>query len=104
MYGGNERRNTKPVCDNDMKKFLDSDGRLIHVNELRQAIFEGGVEPSYRKVVWRHLLNIFPANMTGLERIDYLKSIEIKYKTFVVNFIFFIFVFKKNLHTSLLLD
>ncbi len=84
MYGGNERRNCKPVGDGDMKKFLDNEGRLINVNELRQAIYEGGVEPSYRKVVWRHLLNIFPPNMTGLERIDYLKCIEIKYKTFVI--------------------
>ncbi|UJR25577.1 hypothetical protein I4U23_006922 [Adineta vaga] len=81
MYGGNERRSSKPVGDGDMKKFLDSEGRLIHVNELRQAVFEGGIEPSYRKVVWRHLLNIFPLNITGLERIDYLKCIEIKYKT-----------------------
>ncbi|CAF1345678.1 unnamed protein product [Rotaria sordida] len=80
MYGGNERRSSKPVSDSDMKKFLDCEGRLIHVNELRQAIFEGGVEPPYRKVVWRHLLNIFPADMTGLDRIDYLKCIEIKYK------------------------
>ncbi|CAF0917215.1 unnamed protein product [Adineta ricciae] len=81
MYGGNERRCSKPVGDGDMRKFLDSEGRLIYVNELRQAIFEGGVEPAYRKVVWRHLLNIFPLNITGLERIDYLKCIDIKYKT-----------------------
>ncbi|CAF2746620.1 unnamed protein product [Rotaria sp. Silwood2] len=81
MYGGSERRSSKPVNDSDMKKFLDNEGRLIYINELRQAIFEGGVEPSYRKVVWRHLLNIFPPNITGLERIDYLKCIEIKYKT-----------------------
>jgi hypothetical protein len=90
MYGGAERRNSKPVGDGDMKRFLDNKGRLININELRQAIYEGGVEPSYRKVVWRHLLNIFPLNMTGLERIDYLKCIEIKYKTFVI-LIFFCF-------------
>ncbi|CAF1044932.1 unnamed protein product [Adineta steineri] len=81
MYGGNERRGSNALGEGDMKKFLDCEGRLIHVNELRQAIFEGGIEPSYRKVVWRHLLNIFPLNITGLERIDYLKRIEIKYKT-----------------------
>ncbi len=86
MYGGNERRCSKPIGEGDMKKFLDNEGRLINVNELRQVIYEGGVEPSYRKVVWRHLLNIFPPNMTGLERIDYLKCIEIKYKKFVILF------------------
>jgi len=87
MYGGNVRHSSKPVGDGDMRKFLDSEGRLIQVNELRQAVYEGGVEPSYRKVVWRHLLNIFPPNITGLERIDYLKCIEIKYKTFVILFL-----------------
>ncbi|CAM4947251.1 unnamed protein product [Rotaria socialis] len=81
MYGGgNERHNSRPVNESDMKRFLDPEGRLIHINELRQAIFEGGVEPAYRKVVWRHLLNIFPPNMTGLERIAYLKCVEIKYR------------------------
>lgn len=84
MYGGNERRSSKPFGDGDMKKFLDSEGRLVHVGELRQAIFEGGVEPSYRKVVWRHLLNVFPPNITGLERIDYLKQVDVKYKTCVI--------------------
>lgn len=83
MYRGNDRRNLKPVGDGDMKRFLDNDGRLINGNELRQAIYDAGIEPSYRKIVWRHLLNIFPLNMTGLERIDYLKCIDIKYKTFV---------------------
>jgi hypothetical protein len=81
MYGGTDRRNTKALGENDLKKFLDVDARLIHVNELRQAIYEGGVEPSFRKVVWRHLLNIFPANLTGLERIHYMKYVNMKYET-----------------------
>jgi len=81
MYGANDRRNGKPIGENDLKKFLDSDARLIYVNELRQAIYEGGVVPSFRKVVWRHLLNIFPASLTGLERINYLKYVTMKYET-----------------------
>lgn len=84
MYGGNDRRHSRPINNSDMKKFLDCEGRLVYVDELRQAIFEGGVEPSFRKVVWRHLLNVFPTNMTGLERIEYLRSVDVKYKTFVI--------------------
>lgn len=83
MYGGHDRRNAKPVGEHDLKRFLDADARLIHVNELRQAIFDGGVEPSFRKVVWRHLLNIFPPSVTGLERINYLKYISLKYEAYV---------------------
>ena len=84
MYGGNERRNSKPLGEGDLKRFLDSQGRLVHANELRQAIYDGGVEPSFRKVVWRHLLNIFPSNMTGVERISYLKYVAIRYETYVI--------------------
>ena len=81
MSGANDRRNGKPVGENDLKKFLDSDARLIYVNELRQAIYDGGVVPSFRKVVWRHLLNIFPSNLTGLERINDLKYVTMKYES-----------------------
>jgi hypothetical protein len=88
MYGGNERRGSRAIGDRDLRKFLDSEGRLAHANELRQAIYESGVEPSFRKVVWRHLLNIFPQNITGLERIGYLKSVKIKYEMFVIHFSF----------------
>ncbi|CAF0848812.1 unnamed protein product [Rotaria sp. Silwood1] len=80
MYGGRERHGSKPVDENDFKKFLDSEGRLIHTNELRQAIYEGGVEPSFRKIIWRHLLNIFPINMTSSERVEYLKDVSIEYE------------------------
>ncbi len=83
MYGGHERHSSRPVNKVDFKKFLDCDGRLQRANELRQAIYEGGIEPSYRRVVWRHLLNIFPIQMTSLERIDYLKDVAAKYEKYV---------------------
>ncbi|CAF0949113.1 unnamed protein product [Rotaria sordida] len=80
MYGGHERHSSKPVDEHDFQKFLDSEGRLINANELRQAIYEGGVEPSFRKVIWRHLLNIFPIDMTSSERTEYLKDVSIEYE------------------------
>lgn len=79
MYGGHDRLCSKPVGENDFKKFLDTDGRLVHANELRQAIYEGGIEPSFRKVVWRHLLNIFPSHMKSFERIEYLNEVSRSY-------------------------
>ncbi len=80
MYGGNERRDFKPIGNDDLKKFLDAEGRLKHPNELRQAIYEGGIEPLSRKVIWRHLLNIFGTDMTSLDRVEYLKEVSIKYE------------------------
>lgn len=28
----------------------------------------------YRKVVWKHLLNVYPEGLTGRERLDYMKQ------------------------------
>lgn len=80
MYGGHERHSSKPVGEGDLKKFMDSEGRLVHGNELRQAIYERGVDPPFRKIIWRHLLNAFPVNMTSMERIEYLKDVSSKYE------------------------
>ncbi|CAM4983532.1 unnamed protein product [Rotaria socialis] len=80
VYGGYERRSSKPVDENEYNKFLDSEGRLINVNELRQAIYQGGIESSIRKLIWGHLLNIFPINMTSLERNEYLRDVSIEYE------------------------
>ncbi len=83
MYGGQERSNSKPVDNDDLKKFLDSEGRLEHPHDLRQAIYEGGVEPSCRNAAWRHLLNICPRDMTTFERNDYLNGVSIQYEKYI---------------------
>ena len=83
MYGGHERHSAKPVTEDSFKTYIDSEERLIYANELRQAIYEGGVEPSYRKIVWQYLLNIFPGDMASKERIEYLKDVSNKYEKYV---------------------
>ena len=80
MYGGHERRSAKPVNETDFKKYFDQSGRLIYANELRQAIYEGGVDPSMRKLVWRYLLNIYPSHMTSEEQVAYLDQMKIDYE------------------------
>ncbi|CAF0786836.1 unnamed protein product [Adineta ricciae] len=80
MYGGHERHSAKPVSEDSFKTYIDSEERLIHATELRQAIYEGGVEPSFRKTVWQYLLNIFPGDMASKERIEYLKDVSNKYE------------------------
>jgi hypothetical protein len=39
---------------------------MVKPEELRLSIYQGGIEASLRRVVWRHLLNIFPAGLSGL--------------------------------------
>lgn len=52
---------------------------MVKPEELRLSIYQGGIEASLRRVVWRHLLNIFPAGLSGKERFDYMKTKENEY-------------------------
>lgn len=71
----------KPLTYDELKNcFLDSDGRIVQSQELRQRIYEGGCEPSIRKFCWRYLLNIFPLNYTSQERYNYLKILTNQYE------------------------
>lgn len=62
---------------------LDGDGRLMHEKSFRLCVYQNGLEPSLRAVVWRHLLNVYPkkddVGMSGKERIAYTKRLAEKY-------------------------
>ncbi|XP_022645760.1 TBC1 domain family member 25-like isoform X2 [Varroa destructor] len=70
-----------PMNMRELQNFLDSDDRLVHPQELRKSIFRGGVEPGLRKVVWQHILNVYPDNLTGDQRIQYMKHKANEYYT-----------------------
>lgn len=62
-----------PLTDAEFRKFLDPIGQVVHSKDLRAVIYFGGIEPSLRKVVWKHILNVYPDGMSGRERMDYMK-------------------------------
>ncbi|KAG7311361.1 hypothetical protein JYU34_002400 [Plutella xylostella] len=62
-----------PLCDTEFRTFLDGVGQITNVPRLREVIYCGGIDPSLRKVVWKHILNVYPEGMTGKERMDYIK-------------------------------
>ena len=66
----------RPMSDMEFHNYLDSAGYMVRPSEFRLSIYQGGIESSLRRVAWRHLLNIFPENMSGRERFDYLKRKE----------------------------
>jgi len=55
-----------PMCDSEFRLFLDALGQIQRNDELRKIIFLGGIEPSLRRVVWKHLLNVYPSGVHGL--------------------------------------
>ncbi|CAH0748835.1 unnamed protein product [Diatraea saccharalis] len=63
----------QPLCDIEFRSFLDAVGQINNPIKLREVIYCGGIEPSLRKVVWKHILNVYPEGMTGKERMDYIK-------------------------------
>lgn len=62
-----------PLSDAEFRTFLDAVGCLVYPQQFRLAVYQSGVEPSLRKVVWRHLLNVYPGSLNGRERFDYLR-------------------------------
>ncbi|KAH3818719.1 TBC1 domain family member 25-like [Dreissena polymorpha] len=68
-----------PMSDLEFRNYMDSDGHMIKPEEFRLSIYQGGVENVLRRVVWRHLLNIFPSTLSGRERFTYMKRKEGEY-------------------------
>ncbi|XP_034479610.1 uncharacterized protein LOC117785619 isoform X1 [Drosophila innubila] len=67
-----------PMCDSEFRLFLDALGQIQRNDELRKIIFQGGIEPSLRRVVWKHLLNVYPSgvhgySMDGHQRMEFMR-------------------------------
>ena len=67
------------MTDAEFHGFLNSVGHMVRPQEFRLSVYQGGVEQSLRKVVWRHLLNVYPLERTGQQRFDYLKKKSCEY-------------------------
>ena len=62
-----------PLNDNQFRNLLDKEGKVRCSRELRIAVYRRGVDPSLRKVVWKHLLQVYPPGLTAQQRIDFIK-------------------------------
>ncbi|XP_055645071.1 uncharacterized protein LOC129780624 [Toxorhynchites rutilus septentrionalis] len=68
-----------PLGDTEFRTFLDSVGQIIEPDQLRKVIYLGGIDPSLRRVIWKHILNVYPDGMTGRERMNYMKKKSSEY-------------------------
>lgn len=69
----------QPLSDAEFRSFLDSVGQIVQAKKLRTVIYNGGIDPGLRRVVWKHILNVYPDGMTGLQRMDYMKQKAAEY-------------------------
>ncbi|XP_023234419.1 TBC1 domain family member 25-like isoform X1 [Centruroides sculpturatus] len=67
--GANQKN---PMNNTEFHTYFDSDGRLIRPKELRLSVYQGGIEPSLRSVVWKHILNVYSENLSQSEQLAYL--------------------------------
>lgn len=58
----------QPLNQEQWLNYLDKDGRVSNMSEIRQIVFYGGVEPVIRKHVWPILLGVFDCGSTYDER------------------------------------
>ncbi|CAG0901162.1 unnamed protein product, partial [Darwinula stevensoni] len=63
-----------PLTSPEWKEFLDLEGRVTRVAELKQRIFRGGMEPGLRKEAWKFLLGMYPYDSTEEEREELRKK------------------------------
>ncbi|XP_076776359.1 TBC1 domain family member 15 isoform X3 [Arvicanthis niloticus] len=64
----------EPVSLEEWTKSLDSEGRLLNVESMKQRIFRGGLSHSLRKQAWKFLLGYFPWDSTKEERTQLQKQ------------------------------
>ncbi|KAK7107602.1 TBC1 domain family member 15-like isoform X2 [Littorina saxatilis] len=48
--------------------YFDTDGRITHIDNLKEQIFRGGVDPSIRNEVWKYLLGYYSWDSTLKKR------------------------------------
>ncbi|XP_015916870.1 TBC1 domain family member 25 [Parasteatoda tepidariorum] len=70
----------QPMVDSEFHIYLDGEGRLVKPRELRLSVYQRGIDPSLRKVVWKHILNVYPYGLSGKERIAYMKQRSLEYQ------------------------
>ncbi|KAF7257845.1 hypothetical protein EG68_05180 [Paragonimus skrjabini miyazakii] len=68
------RSHKPPMSDVEFRLCLDGVGRLIQPEKFYWGVYCGGLDANLRKVGWRLLLSVFPAETTGQERISLLES------------------------------
>lgn len=57
-----------PLTSQQWSKHMDKEGRIINVEEVKDQIFRGGVDPAIRIDVWKFLLGVYEWDSTYASR------------------------------------
>ncbi|XP_021534258.1 TBC1 domain family member 15 isoform X4 [Neomonachus schauinslandi] len=64
----------EPVSLEEWTKNIDSEGKILNVDNMKQMIFRGGLSHVLRKQAWKFLLGYFPWDSTKEERTQLQKQ------------------------------
>ncbi|KAK2492622.1 hypothetical protein MC885_020527 [Smutsia gigantea] len=64
----------EPVSLEEWAKNIDSEGRILNLDNMKQMIFRGGLSHALRKQAWKFLLGYFPWDSTKEERTQLQKQ------------------------------
>ncbi|CAG8533862.1 1164_t:CDS:10 [Acaulospora morrowiae] len=68
-------RRTDPLNAERWFSFFDAEGRLrVEIDEVREAVFRGGIENDIRVEVWKFFLGVYPWNSSQVERENILDA------------------------------
>ncbi|ROT66158.1 putative TBC1 domain family member 15-like isoform X2 [Penaeus vannamei] len=70
-----------PITHDDFQQFVDDDGRVLEVHQLKQRIFRGGIHPNLRRELWCYLLGYSEWNGTYIQREEKKRERENYYFT-----------------------
>ncbi|RIB10178.1 rab-GTPase-TBC domain-containing protein [Gigaspora rosea] len=66
---------TDPLNAEKWFSFFDTEGRLkVELNEVREAVFRGGIENDIRIDVWKFFLGVYPWDSSRVERENILEA------------------------------
>ncbi|KAG0729053.1 TBC1 domain family member 15 [Chionoecetes opilio] len=56
------------ITHDEFQEYVDIDGRVLDVEQLKQRIFRGGIHPNLRRELWCYLLGHYLWNQTYVQR------------------------------------
>lgn len=68
-----EVKRSDPLTAQKWNSFFDTEGCIQQVDELKDIIFRGGVDPAIRSEVWKFLLGYYDWDSTAKKRADHRK-------------------------------
>ncbi len=84
-----------PLTERDVRQYLNKVGEVVAPREMRLAVYQRGLSQHVRKVMWKHLLGVYPVGpgpagsgsnsgssggMDGRDRVRYIKRKSDEYE------------------------